>query len=75
MAARLGTVARRAREDAGITLMDVAVTAGVGQTSIHRFELGDGWRRETDAIVDAYAQLCQTTPQALWQAALDAPGP
>lgn len=70
MAARLGRAARTAREKAGYTLMEIAVHADVSQTTIHRFEYGDGWRRETDAIVAAYAELCGITEEALWRAAL-----
>lgn len=71
MAVRLGAECRQRRRAAGLTLLDVATAAGVGQTSIHLFEKGRGWRRETDAIVDAYADLLGTTPEALWRAAID----
>lgn len=72
MAAQLGRVAAQLRLRAGVTLMEVAVTAHVGQSTIHRFEAGDGWRRETDAIVDAYALCCGVTPLDIWRAAIDA---
>lgn len=70
MAASLGRAARAAREQAGVTLMEIAVEANVAQTTVHRFEAGDGWRRETDAIVAAYAKLCGVEEAELWRRAL-----
>lgn len=71
MAAQLGSECRQRREAAGLSLMDVAVTAGVSQTTVHAFEVSGRWRRDTDDIVDAYARLFDTTPAALWHAAAD----
>lgn len=51
--------------------MDIANRAGVSQTTIHKFEAGRGWRRETNRIVAAYAKETGTTERELWQAALD----
>lgn len=73
MAARLGRVAKQARLAAGLTLLDVATVAGVGQTTIHRFETGDRFRVETDRIVDAYAELVDVDPAELWRRALERP--
>ena len=70
MDARLGRAARTARLHAGLGLLDVAQAAGVSEATISRFERGEGWRRETNTIVDAYAQVCGTTPNDLWRAAL-----
>lgn len=75
MAARLGRTARDARLAANLTLLDVATVAGVGQTTIHRFELGERFRVETDRIVDAYAQLLDLEPAELWRRALEQPDP
>lgn len=66
MASRLGRVARRAREEAGLTMMDIAVSAGVSQSTIGNFELGERWCRETDAIVDAYERELGLEPEELW---------
>jgi transcriptional regulator with XRE-family HTH domain len=71
MAARLGAAAREGRETAGLSLLDIATTAGVSQTTIHRFELGDGWRRQTDQIVNAYARELGVDAEDLWKAALE----
>lgn len=70
MAARLGSIARARREQAGLRLIDIAITANVAESTIHFFETGNGWRRETDRIVDAYAELLGCTPQDIWQSAL-----
>lgn len=70
MAARLGQACRQERRRAGLRMIDVAVEAGTSESTIHNFERGNGWRRETDAIVAAYATLCKTTERELWQRAL-----
>ena len=76
MAARLGRVCRAARTAARprLRMVDVAQCAGVSESTIHNFEHGRYWARNTDEIVAAYAQLCETPERALWQAAIDLPG-
>lgn len=74
MATRLGQTCRRARRAAGVRQIDIASAAGVSHTTISHFEQGRWWHRQTDEIVNAYAELCATTPEALWRAALDLPG-
>lgn len=71
MAQRLGSVARAAREEADCSLMDIATRAGVGQTSVHRFERGRGWSYKTDEIVAAYEHECQLEPGELWRRAIN----
>lgn len=71
MDARLATVCRQQRQASDRSLMDIANRAGVSQTTIHKFEAGRGWRRETNRIVAAYAKETGTTERELWQAALD----
>jgi transcriptional regulator with XRE-family HTH domain len=71
MAARIGAAARAARTDAGLELLDIARAASVSEATVSRFEIGHGWRRETDRIVAAYAVELGTTPETLWRAALD----
>lgn len=75
MASRLGATAKAARQHAGLTLLDIATEAGVGQTTIHRFETGNRFRVETDRIVDAYAQLLDLPAEVLWRRALDRADP
>jgi hypothetical protein len=70
MALRLGRVCRRHRLGAELDLMSVAVEADVSQSTISNFEIGSGWRRETDRIVDAYARLCGIKADQLWLAAI-----
>lgn len=68
---RLGQVARRIRLAHDLELLDIASGAGVSQATLSRFERGIGWRRETDAIVAAYAMACNLTPEYIWRLALD----
>jgi len=75
MDARLGRVARAERLRAGLELIDVAHEAGVSEATLSRFETGRGWRRETNAIVDAYARLCDLQAEDLWLAAVAASDP
>lgn len=67
----MGRAAREARIRADLSLLDIAVTAGVSQPTLTRFERGRGWRRDMNEIVAAYAEACGTTPEDLWRAALD----
>lgn len=73
MAARLGATCRQARRAARprVRQIDVATRAGVGEKTVTHFEAGRWWVRETDAIVQAYADLLDTTPLELWRAALN----
>jgi hypothetical protein len=52
-------------------MIDIATRAGVREPTIHRFERGEGWRRDTDAIVAAYAQELGIKPEDVWRAAVD----
>lgn len=71
MAQRLGTVCRDARKTAGLSLMDIAITAGVSQSTVGLFEIGDGgWRWKTDEIVAAYEKECDLPPGELWRRAV-----
>lgn len=73
MDARIGRAARAARQHAGLDLRYVALFAGVSEATLSRFENGGGWRRETNAIVIAYADACGTTARDIWRAAVEAP--
>lgn len=73
MATNLGAVARNARIEAGLTLMDIATRAGVSQGTIYYFETRGSWSPKTDKIVAAYAQELGVTERDLWQAALEHP--
>lgn len=73
MAVRLGEAARQMRKQHGFRLIDVATEAGVSESTIHYFERGTAWRRETDTIVRAYATLADVTPDELWYRALALP--
>ncbi len=70
MAARLGATCRDARQAAGLRQIDIAVRAGVAETTIGRFERGARWAWNTDTIVAAYAQELRVKPDDLWRSAL-----
>ncbi len=71
MAARLGQECRQRRRDAGLRQIDISTEAGVAEATISHFEAGRWWLRDTDRIVDAYAELLDTTPEAIWRSAID----
>lgn len=71
MSSALGRVAREMREQRGFTQLDVASRAGVSEPTVGRFEAGTGWRRETDAIVAAYAVEAGVTAADIWRAAVE----
>jgi transcriptional regulator with XRE-family HTH domain len=73
MAARLGAAAREARQAAGLRQIDIAVVAGVDETTIGRFERGQRWAWNTDDIVAAYANELRITPDDVWRLALAHP--
>lgn len=70
MAERLGAEARRAREEAGLTMMQIAVAAGVSHSTVQLFETGAGWRRQTDQLVRAYEDECGLPRDEIWRRAL-----
>lgn len=73
MERRLGSACRRIREQAGLDLIDIATTAHVSQSTVSRFELGQGWVRATNTLVDTYADVGALTPEDVWKIAIDEP--
>lgn len=70
MSERLGQEARRAREAAGLTMMQIAVSAGVSHSTVQLFETGKGWRRQTDQLVRAYELELGLEEGELWRRAV-----
>lgn len=70
MLKELAIVAREAREAAGLSQIDIAVSAHVTDATISRFESGNRRPRGLEQIVRAYAVECGTTEQVLWGRAL-----
>lgn len=56
-------------------MIDVAVEAGVSESTVHYFERGTAWRKDTDAIVAAYAKFAGLRSEDLWRRAVDLPDP
>lgn len=71
MERRLGRTARRIRQQHELGLLDIAHIAGVDQATLSRFEKGDGWRRDTNAIVAAYARATGLKSADIWRMALE----
>lgn len=66
----LAQAARKARETAGRKQVHVAASADKDQSSIYRFEQGEGWPRDTDLIVAAYADDLDCDPIEIWEQAI-----
>jgi transcriptional regulator with XRE-family HTH domain len=72
MLERLGRVAREARLEAGVTLIRMAATCGVSETTLSRFERGRHWPRRPDVglIIAAYEQELGLPADELWRRAI-----
>jgi hypothetical protein len=62
---------------AGLTYAHVAVhvrkrdgRSGVSESTVARFEYGQAWPENPDAMVAGYAQALDVEPASIWQAAL-----
>ena len=70
MLAALALVCRQAREEAGLTQLDIATPAGVSHETISRFERGDGWPQGVGRIIRIYEAECGLEPFTLWARAV-----
>lgn len=59
----LAQAAKQAREAAGRKQVHVAASANKDQSSIYRFEAAQGWSRDTDLILAAYADDLDIDPR------------
>lgn len=68
----LPEVLQEAREDHEVTFGQIAVQIGRVENVVRRFERGESAPkfREVDALVAAYADLCDVTPAELWLRAI-----
>ena len=67
----IASAAKKAREDAGRKQVHIAASADKDQSSIYRFEKADGWPRDPDEILRAYAEDLDLHPIDLWGTALE----
>lgn len=67
----LGAAARDARHDRGRHQVHVAVELGArSDSTIRRFERGEAWPRDPDAMVQAYARDLDLDPVEIWKDAV-----
>lgn len=66
----LAQAAKQAREAAGRKQVHVAASANKDQSSIYRFEAAQGWSRDTDLILAAYADDLDIDPLDIWETAI-----
>jgi transcriptional regulator with XRE-family HTH domain len=73
----LAQVARELRMAAGLTYAHVAVhvrkrdgRSGVSESTVARFEYGQAWPENPDAMVAGYAHALDVEPASIWHAAL-----
>lgn len=66
----LGAAARDARTERGRHQVQIAAEIGVDQGTVRRFEQGEHWPRNPDAMVAAYARDLDLDPTVFWEEAL-----
>lgn len=66
----LAKACKEARLAANRKLVHVAASADKDQSTLWRFENGDGWPRETDLFIAAYADDLNVDPIQLWETAI-----
>jgi transcriptional regulator with XRE-family HTH domain len=67
----VGAVCRELREQAGLTLLDLAVLDGSSPTQVQRFERGEAGARKVERLVGVYAWEFGVSEREIWQRALD----
>jgi hypothetical protein len=67
--ARLALACRNARLDADVRALEVALSAGVVESTISRFESGL-WPHDPERIVAAYERECGLPDLELWRRAI-----
>jgi transcriptional regulator with XRE-family HTH domain len=75
----LAAAAREARLAAGLTYSHIAVHVvksngrpGVSESTVARFEYGQRWPENPDAMLTAYATALDRHPVVLWRESVDA---
>jgi transcriptional regulator with XRE-family HTH domain len=78
MLGRLGSAARDAREDAGLSQTRIVVAVDVypppNRTVLSRFENGQRWPNHVEEIVEAYERECGLPDGELWRRAISQEG-
>lgn len=66
----LAKACKEARLAADRKLVHVAASANRDQSTLFRFEKGEGWPRETDQFIAAYADDLDIDPIQIWETAI-----
>lgn len=67
----LAAACREARQVADRLQVHVAAEAGVSESTIWKFEARQGWPRDVDRILNAYASDLELKERDLWARALE----
>jgi transcriptional regulator with XRE-family HTH domain len=68
----LATAAKRLREEQRRKQVHIAAALSIDQSSVYRFEAGNNWPRDPDAMIAAYAEdLDIDDPREIWEMALE----
>lgn len=65
----LGRVAREAREEAGLTQLDIATTARVSHVVVSNLERGERYPERLDEVISSYEQEIGLSAGELWKRA------
>jgi transcriptional regulator with XRE-family HTH domain len=67
----VGAVCRELREQAGLTLLDLAVLDGSSPTQVQRFEQGGAGARKVERLVGVYAREFGVPEREIWTRAIE----
>jgi transcriptional regulator with XRE-family HTH domain len=68
----LATAAKRLREEQRRKQVHIAAALSIDQSSVYRFEAGNNWPRDPDAMIAAYAEdLDIDDVREIWRLALE----
>jgi transcriptional regulator with XRE-family HTH domain len=68
----LAAAAKRLREERRRKQVHIAAALSIDQSSVYRFEAGNNWPRDPDAMIAAYAEdLDIDDPREIWEMALE----
>jgi AcrR family transcriptional regulator len=69
MLPRLAEAAVFARRARNASVDDIASALNASPATVYRFERGDAWPRDPDAMIAAYAKVLRVEPEMIWMLA------